>query len=289
VLFRSIGFLGIWAWFRWRADRLALSARDVMDLSILAAAGCLIGGRIFDILVYEADYYRLHPLHALDWWRGGLATHGVMLGGVAGVALFAWSRHRPLAVLLDEICVPAAVLMGIGRFGNFIEGGVVGSPTTLPWGVLYPDLALPRHPVALYDGIKNLAMAVLLARALKRWPAGSGVVSGLYLVLYAGLRFLIDFLRDYESFWGAMGRGQYFNLAMLALGVVVLAIAWPRRFAPLKADPPPPAPKRAAGVVRTLVFAALCLYPLGIPTSWTRVNIEQIRESQPIPAAPATP
>lgn len=283
----TIGFSGFWAWFRWRRDRLGLSAREVTELAALVAAGCLLGGRIFDILVYEAGYYAAHPWQAVDWWRGGLATHGVMLGGVGGIALFARLRSKPLLVLLDEAAVPAAVLMGIGRFGNFIEGGVVGARTSLPWGVVYPDLEGARHPVALYDGLKNLLLAALLARLLKRHPAGTGIVSGLFLVLYAGLRFLIDFLRDYESFWGAMGRGQYFNLAMLGLGILVLGICM------VRTPKPPPvtaSPEEATGPVLAVLFLALCLYPLGIPTSWTRVNIEQIREAPAAESAePAAP
>jgi len=96
---------------------------------------------------------------------------------------------------------------------------------------------------------------------------------------------VVDEFRDYEGGWLGIGQGQYFNLAMALLGLVILIWAW-RRPAIVKAAPP--SPERRVGLVRAAIFAFLCLYPLGIPTSWTRVNIEEKREEVPTksPIAP---
>lgn len=274
----TLGFLGVFAWFALRRDRLGWSMADVLELSCLMALGILIGGRVFDILVYELDYYRAHPLQAANWWVGGMASHGVMLGGTIGVFAFAWLRRKPLLVAADELTVPAAFLMGIGRIGNFIEGGVIGSVTTMPWGVVFPGVDGPRHPVALYDGAKNLLLVPILILILRRWPAGRGVATGAFLFLYGGLRFLVDLFRDYEGGWLGIGQGQYFNLVMAAIGLAVLA--WT-----LNHQRPLPRPaavaERRVNPLLVVAFAFLCLYPLGIPTSWTRQNIETIRAEEP--------
>lgn len=276
----TVGFLGILGWFWWRRDRLGLGGRDVFDLTIWLALGMMIGGRIFDILVYEFDYYRANPWHALDWWRGGMASHGVMLGGLIGAAVFALLRRYPLLVVLDEMVVPGCFLMAVGRLGNFIEGGVIGTVTTLPWGVLYPDLDGPRHPVALYDSLKNLLVVPVLALALARWRAGSGVTLALFMLLYAGLRFLVDLTRDYESVFLGLGPGQVYNLAMAAVGLILLIrfLSHPRPAAVL-----PHPPESRAGLARILLLALLVVYPLGIPTSWTKANIEAKRAEEPTP------
>jgi phosphatidylglycerol---prolipoprotein diacylglyceryl transferase len=249
---------------------------------VFMAAGILIGGRVFDVLVYELDFYAAHPLQAFDWWGGGMASHGVMLGGVVGVFLFCRLRRKPFVQAADELSVPAAFLMGTGRIGNFIEGGVIGSVTAMPWGVVFPGVDGPRHPVALYDGGKNLLLVPVLMLVLRRWPAGRGVATGAFLFLYAGLRFLIDFFRDYEGGWLGIGQGQYFNLIMAAIGLIVLV--WSLRPGRKTVAVPPAAAPRRAPVWLTILFVLLCLYPLGIPTSWTQVNIEAIRAEDPATA-----
>ncbi|HER19717.1 MAG TPA: prolipoprotein diacylglyceryl transferase, partial [Chromatiales bacterium] len=154
----SLGFLGVFAWFWLQRRTLGWSIAMVLDLGIFVAVGALLGGRIFDILVYESAYYAEHPLRALNWWRGGLASHGVLLGGFLSVLLFCRLHGQPLLKVTDELAVPVALLLAVGRLGNFIEGGVIGTATDLPWGVHYPDVEGARHPVALYESAKNLIM-----------------------------------------------------------------------------------------------------------------------------------
>ena len=271
----SVGFLGVFAWFWLRRRVRGMTDAEVFSLSILFAIGVLVGGRVFDILVYELDYYRARPLAALNWWEGGMASHGVLLGGLGATALFAWRKGIPLLSLLDEIVVPGAFLLAVGRLGNFIEGGVIGSATDLPWGVVYPDVEGARHPVALYESAKNLLILPVLIWAQRRWPPGRGVVTALFVVLYAGLRFAVDTLRDYEAAWLGLGTGQVFNLAMTAAGLVLLVWALRRPERPLPPRRPTP---QAASWLQVAVLAALVIYPLGIPTSWTRANIAEKRQ-----------
>ena len=108
----TIGFLGVFGWFALRRRRLGWSMRDVVEFSVFMAAGILLVGRAFDILVYELDFYRDTPLQALNWWRGGMASHGVMLGGLAGVALFCRLRSKPFVETADELSVSGRLRHG---------------------------------------------------------------------------------------------------------------------------------------------------------------------------------
>ena len=270
----SFGFIGVFLWFWFRRRVIGLSGRDVVTFCILFALGILIGGRIFDILVYELEYYRSYPLAALNWWNGGMASHGVLLGGFIATWLFARQKDVSLLVLLDEIVVPGAFLLAVGRLGNFIEGGVIGSVTTMPWGFLYQDVPGPRHPVALYESAKNFALIPILAWAMRLWPPGRGVVTGLFVLLYATLRFAVDVFRDYEAAWLGLGTGQVFNLVMAAIGLLLLMYFLRR---PVQERARIWKSEQGAGVIRVGVLIFLILYPLGIPTSWTQVNIQEKR------------
>ncbi|WP_068115901.1 prolipoprotein diacylglyceryl transferase [Tropicimonas marinistellae] len=271
----SIGFVGVFVWFWTRRHQRGMTDWDVFAFSILFAVGVMIGGRVFDIFVYELDYYRARPLAALNWWEGGMASHGVLLGALLATAGFAKVRGYSLIALLDEVVVPGAFLLAVGRLGNFIEGGVVGSQTTMVWGFVYPDLEGARHPVALYESAKNFAILPILIWAIGRWPPGRGVVMSLFVFLYAGLRFLVDLFRDYEAAWLGIGTGQFFNLVMAAAGFVLLLWFLGRR---IEATAPERRPAKAASWFQMAVLVFLILYPLGIPTSWTRANIVEKRQ-----------
>jgi phosphatidylglycerol:prolipoprotein diacylglycerol transferase len=121
-----------------------------------------------------------------------------------------------------------------------------------------------------------------LAGLLRRRPAGTGTATGAFLLLYGGLRFAIDQLRDYESVLWGLGPGQWLNLATAALGLVVL-VGW------RDAAPAPPRIARPApiGFVRPVVLLLLVLLPLLIPTSWTQVHLRELREQRGVaPPAP---
>ena len=270
----SLGFLGVFLWFWARRGLVGLNQKDVVNFSILFAAGVLVGGRLFDVFVYEFDFYRSRPLAVLNWWHGGMASHGVLLGGLIATLLFAKRRGIPVLVLLDEIVVPGAFLLAVGRLGNFIEGGVIGSVSDVPWAVSYPDVAGPRHPVALYESLKNLLLVPVLIWAIRIWSTGRGVALSLFVFLYAALRFAVDVFRDYEAVWLGIDTGQVFNLAMAAAGLGMLLYFGLRPWSTHEA--PGPAP-RSPGPVAVCVLVLLLIYPLGIPTSWTRENIAEIR------------
>ena len=271
----SVGFLGVFLWFWLRRDARGMTNADTLAFSILFAVGVMIGGRIFDILVYEFDYYRQRPWAALNWWEGGMASHGVLLGGLTATALYARMRGQSFVALLDEVVVPGVFLLAVGRLGNFIEGGVIGSQTTVPWGFVYPELDGARHPVALYESAKNFIILPILIWAIGKWEPGRGVVVSLFVFLYAGLRFAVDIFRDYEAAWLGIGTGQVFNLLMAATGLILLyrTIRYPRSVLP-----PPTPPDKSASWLQVAVFALLVIYPLGIPTSWTRANIIEKRQ-----------
>lgn len=276
----TFGFAGLWLWLELQRRQFGWSARRSSEVCFIFIIAILLCGRLFEIAVYEWDWYRERPEQILMFWKGGMATHGLLLGSILGAAISAAWTRTPLLRLLDMLTVPAAFIFGVGRIGNFIEGGVVGTQTSVPWGVNIPGLDGFRHPVSLYDGLKNLALVPVLIAVLRRWPAGNGVATGCFLLGYGGLRFLVDQFRDYESVLFGLGPGQWFNLAMAAAGIVLLMVR--RRIAVAS----PPAPAVAVSVkeppyarpLRIAAMAALILFPLCIPNSWDSEYLKAKRQ-----------
>jgi phosphatidylglycerol---prolipoprotein diacylglyceryl transferase len=276
----TFGFAFMVAWLWWKREDLGWNASQVVHASIIFVIAVLAGGRIFEVMVYEWEWYRDHLWQIPMLWVGGMATHGLLIGAtIAALIASLWTR-TPLLKLLDILVVAAAFIFGVGRIGNFIEGGVIGTITTMPWGVKLPDVEGFRHPVSLYDGTKNLLLVPLLAAVLKRWPARQGVATAVFLVGYGGLRFLVDQFRDYESSLGGLGPGQWFNIAMAMFGAAMLIVCL-KRSAPQRETRAPAA--SSVPNVSAAILLLLELFPLSIPTSWTTEYINQKRGSTETP------
>ena len=160
----SLGFLHLHLFLRRHRLRLGLTSREVYTLSLFIVVGVLVGARLIEVAFDEWPFYRAHHVLIPAYWLGGLASHGVLLGATGAVTFFALIYRKPLLTLFDAVVIPGSFLMGMGRLGNFIDGQIVGALTDVKWGVLFPDAAGFRHPVVLYDGIKNLLLVPFLLR-----------------------------------------------------------------------------------------------------------------------------
>ncbi len=226
----TLGFSNAFTFIDRRREKLSLTETQVYDFSILIVAGVLIGGRAVEVVFYEWPFYSEHVSLIPALWLGGMASHGLLIGGLAAVWIFCRISSRPFLVMTDVLAVPASFILGVGRIGNFIDGQILGSVTTVPWAVKFPDAEGFRHPVVLYDGIKNLLIIpVLLITGRSNPPAG--FITGLFLFLYSFLRIPVDIFREYPTSLLGLATGQALNIALSIVGLLVILYAY-RREAP---------------------------------------------------------
>src|SRR5271170_4571029 len=127
----------------------------------------IIGARLYHALQSPAD------LLADPWGqifsRFGFAWFGGLIGGFAAYVGVARWKKIPLLAALDAGSPAAALGYGIGRIGCLLSGdGDYGVPTSLPWGMSFPNGLVPTtarvHPTPIYEFIAACAIAWILWR-----------------------------------------------------------------------------------------------------------------------------
>jgi phosphatidylglycerol:prolipoprotein diacylglycerol transferase len=264
-----LGFLCVHACLLLTRRRTGLGVSEAYSLSLLFVLGVLLGGRLVEVFFYEWEHYSAHPLRIPAFWLGGMSTHGLLLGAVIGTAVFCRIHRRSFLEFADGLAAPGAFVMGMGRLANFIDGQIVGPVTTVWWAVKFPDAEGFRHPVVLYDGLKNLLLIPLLLLVRRRDPP-RGVVFASFVLGYGLLRFFIDLLREYPVRVFGLPPGQWFNLSMALLGSALLV----RLGSGQSASPQPPAPgtpRRGLPLgTKRLLYGLLLAFCLLMPSDWTQ-------------------
>jgi len=266
----TLGFLNAHVFLRRNRERAGLSLAAVYDLTLFLAIGILIGGRALVVINNEWPFYREHIELIPAIWVGGFATHGLIFGGSCGVILFCIIYKVPFRPILDLLAISAAIILGFGRIGNFIDGQIFGSLADVPWAVKFPNIEGFRHPVVLYDGLKNfLLVPFLLWLRSRDLPPGRLAV--IFVILYAGLRIPIDLLREYPISTLGLPTGQTLNLAMLAFGLLALVINI-YRSRPGTDSKPTVRTDTNRNLLgwRRVAFVICCTVPLVIPSDATR-------------------
>jgi phosphatidylglycerol:prolipoprotein diacylglycerol transferase len=210
------------------------------DLLFYMTLGVVLGGRFGFVLFYEPAYYLTHPLEIVQVWRGGMAFHGALIG--CGVAIWLFAARNSVSPWSTMDLCAAAVPIGLlfGRIANFINGELFGRPTTMPWGMIFPEAMYqyasveptPRHPSQLYEAFFEGLVLFLLLRWMthkQRALKSPGMVSGVFLIGYGLARSFCELFRQPDPLHaftiGPLTPGIMYSIPMLLLGLYFVRAA----------------------------------------------------------------
>jgi len=233
-----LGFIAFITLGKWRVRHglgSGVAERDVDDMLVYGVFGVILGGRLGYVLFYKPEFYLAHPAEIVKIWTGGMSFHGGLLGVLVGVAIYCAIRHLRWITTMDFVAPLAPLGLAAGRIGNFINGELPGRPTTMPWGMWFPQTdpqPIARHPSQLYEfGLEGVALFAILWW-FSRKPRPAGAVSGAFLIGYGTFRFLVEFTRQPDDFLGllalGMSMGQWLSLPMILAGIALMAWAYRR-------------------------------------------------------------
>jgi phosphatidylglycerol:prolipoprotein diacylglycerol transferase len=212
---------------------------DAFTMITVAGLLGILGAKLYHLLETPAEFFA-NPLPLL-LSRYGFAWFGGFLGGFGALLVMGWRAKLPVREFLDA-CSPAASFgYAIGRIGCFLSGdGDYGKPTSLPWGMSFPNGVVPTtqtcvqwgspadcrvHPAPLYELLIWSAIGWLLwrlgARILKD-PRRAGEIFCYYLILTGVARFLVEIIRINPPWILGLSNAQVASALSVIGGVIFL-------------------------------------------------------------------
>ncbi|MBP6545736.1 MAG: prolipoprotein diacylglyceryl transferase [Phenylobacterium sp.] len=188
----------------WPLRGAPASPAQIDDLILWITLGIIVGGRLGHVFFYTPSLVVTDPLEVFKTWKGGMSFHGGVLGVLIATLLFARVNKVDVFRLGDVITAAAPIGIFFVRIANFINGELWGRPTSLPWGVVFPDAGImPRHPSQIYEALlEGLLLFIILriathhARLLNR----RGVVAGMFFLGYAVCRIALENVREPDAY-----------------------------------------------------------------------------------------
>lgn len=207
--------------------RRKLEADAFLIIGIAGLAG-IVGSRVYEVLETPREFLA-------DPWgqlfsRFGFTWFGALIAGLVALGILAWHAKIPLLTFLDACSPAASAGYAIGRMGCLLSGdGDYGVPTSLPWGMSFPNGLVPTtarvHPTPIYEFLAWMTIAAFLWRMgakAARGPKAQGEIFSAYLILTGAARFLVEIIRiNPRVLWG-LTNAQLVSIACVLAGMVLL-------------------------------------------------------------------
>lgn len=142
------GFFFAWlsVWYMAKKGTIKMTPDDAGDFVMYIAIGTLVGGRLGYVLFYSPhllfEFSNTLPFWgALEVHKGGMASHGGIIGVIVAAALFAKKVNAPARHIIDLCVFGGSIGFFFGRLANFINGELYGriAPEGTWWAVKFPQ------------------------------------------------------------------------------------------------------------------------------------------------------
>ena len=251
-----------------RAIKMGLAVRDIVDGAVFIVLMGFLMGHVVYVVGYHPEQLQEQGIMSLLRFWAGFSSFGGFLGAVLGTFLFYGlvRRRRPFWRYADLIAYGLPFGWIFGRLACGVVHDHVGSKTTFPLAMDFDNPMFGtgdpapwadgvRHELGLYEAAFMVAVSTLFW-ALGKKDRPPGYFVGMFGVVYAPVRFLLDFLRNTDlkyqdvRYFG-LTPAQYGAIIMFCLAAWLLASRDYKGFTPLPMDGgkvlDSPAPEPKAG------------------------------------------
>lgn len=210
-------------------DKEKITSENLYDIFIIVFISSIIGSRLVFALEHLSEFTGIFDL--VNFTKGGLSLYGGFLFGVFAAYIYLKMKKLSFWKTADIVAPGLALGIGIGRIGDYLIGNHIGARTDFFLGTYFNgDL---RHSPALYSSILAFIVFVILILVWPFFKNKEGLTAYLSIVLYSGLRFLLDFTRSADIVGVSDPRFYHLTLSQW-ISLVLFVIFVPLFFLKLK-------------------------------------------------------
>ena len=225
-----LGFIFFYVFASTHLTHFNLDKKKLDDLFFYLFLSIIIGGRLGYVFFYNFSFYLSNPLDVLKVWQGGMSFHGALLAVIITTILFTKINSIKLFLIADLLSITAPLGIFLGRMSNFLNQELIGRKTDFFISIQYSGEEFYRHLSqiyeAIFEGLIPFIILLLIFKFLKNTPRG--IITSIFLINYAIVRFLIEYLREPDIQIGLkfnlFTQGQLLSFPILIIGLVILYI-----------------------------------------------------------------
>jgi phosphatidylglycerol:prolipoprotein diacylglycerol transferase len=235
VLVATGVLLGAWVAGRF-ARRNELDPIATGDLVTYAVVTGFILGYFLNGILYERDTFMealRNPSMFLSTWLG-LSSYGGFFGGILGCFIWKWRKKMELLPYANAVCFALPFGWLFGRLGCFVVHDHPGKVTDFFMAVDEYHFGAPpfqpRHDLGLYEVLYSALIIGLFLWLERRKRRPVGFYCVLLPIVYAPVRFFLDFLRAApleggDVRYGGLTPAQWASILMVGVGLAVWQFA----------------------------------------------------------------
>lgn len=204
--------------------KLKAYREQLLDCYLYIIIGVMIGSKLLYILL-NIQYFIEDISLLWEGFRRGFLFYGGFIGAVFAAVLFFRKKQLPVWAFIDAAAPAIPLGHAIGRIGCIFAGCCYGTPTDLPWGIVYPSACpiapagIPLHPYPVYELLLNLILFGFLLLIKGKVKVGGRLMS-MYLMGYSMIRFGLDYVRgDFKHYYWGLSNSQWISILMFVIGI----------------------------------------------------------------------
>lgn len=222
---------------------------QIDDLIFVIFIGVMVGGRLWHVLIYDFHYFVEHPSQIIAFWKWWMSFIGWLIAVITIIITRTWKQwcsRSETKSLGDTILSFVPLGIFFGRIGNFLNQELYGiivpsNMRNLPQRLT--TVLTKTHIRHIYDHIDtalrvNTNMLAALGEWLLLFSIGQyllyrqkktnkllpGQITGVFLVWYSTIRFILEYLRQdsQQEFIGYFSKSQYFFIIFIIVWLLRL-------------------------------------------------------------------